>query len=131
MDWANILEQIFELIVFPILGLVGIFLTQLISAKIEEAKQKTADATAHKYLNILDHTIECAVMATTQTYVKALKEQNAFDVEAQKVAFKQTYDAVIKVLTDEARKHIATIVGDIETYITNKIEAQVGLQKQN
>jgi hypothetical protein len=78
---------------------------------------------------MLNDTIANAVLATTQTYVESLKKQNKFDEEAQKIAFKQTYEAVMKVLTAEAMKYITESVGDLETYVTNQIEAQVKLTK--
>lgn len=129
MSWAEILEQIFNLVIYPVLGLVGIYLTYLIKVKINELKQKTKDDTAKKYLDMLNETIAAAVLATTQTYVEALKKQGKFDEAAQKEAFKQTYEAVMKVLTDEAMKYITVSVGDIETYITNQIESQVKITK--
>ena len=129
MSWAEVLEQIFNLVIYPVLGLVGIYLTYLIKVKIDELKQKTKDDTAKKYLDMLNETIAAAVLATTQTYVEALKKQGKFDEAAQKEAFKQTYEAVMKVLTDEAMKYITVSVGDIETYITNQIESQVKITK--
>ena len=129
MDWMNVLEQIFELVVYPVLSVASLYLTYLISVKIKELKQKTNDETAKKYLDMLDVTIQNAVLATTQTYVETLKKQGKFDAEAQKVAFKLTYDAVMKVLTTDAVKYITFIVGDLETFITSKIEANVKLSK--
>ncbi len=129
MDWTNVLSQVFELLIYPVIGVAGIYLTYLISVKIGELKQKTTNDTSKKYLDMLDTTIQNAVLATTQTYVDSLKKQGKFDAEAQKVAFKQTYDAVMQVLTDEAIKYITTSVGDLETYVTNKIEANVKLSK--
>lgn len=129
MDWMNVLQNIFELVVYPVLSIGGIYLTYLISVKIKELKQKTNDDTAKKYLDMLNDTIAATVLATTQTYVEALKKQGKFDEAAQKEAFKQTYDAVMKVLTAEAIKYITVSVGDLETYVTNQIEAQVKLTK--
>lgn len=129
MDWMNVLQNIFELVIFPVLSIGGIYLTYLISVKIKELKQKTNNDTAKKYLDMLNETIDNAVLATTQTYVEALKKEGKFDAEAQKAAFQQTYDAVMKVLTSEAMKYITESVGDLETYITNKIEAEVKLTK--
>lgn len=129
MDWMNVLKNTFELIVYPVLSIGGVYLTYLISVKIKELKQKTNDDTTKKYLDMLNDTIANAVLATTQTYVEALKKENKFDLEAQKIAFKQTYEAVMKVLTDDAIKYIIASVGDLETYVTNKIEAEVKLTK--
>jgi hypothetical protein len=129
MDWMSVLEQVFELVVYPVLSLTGIYLTYLIRVKIKELQQKTEDETAKKYLDMLNETISNAVLATTQTYVESLKKQGKFDAEAQKVAFKLTYDAVMKILTADAMKYLVSAVGDLETYITNKIEADVKLCK--
>ena len=129
MNWMNFVSQLFELIVYPVLSLTGIYLTYLISVKIKELKQKTNDDTTKKYLDMLNDTIASAVLTTTQTYVEALKKEGKFDLEAQKIAFAKTYEAVMKMLTDEAKKYIVESVGDLETYITNKIEAEVKLTK--
>jgi hypothetical protein len=129
MDWMNFLEQLFELVIYPVLSLAGIYVTYLVKVKIEETKQKANNELATKYLDMLDVTIQNAVLATTQTYVESLKKAGKFDAEAQKVAFKQTYDAVMKVLTADAIKYITMSIGDLETYVTNKIEADVKLSK--
>jgi hypothetical protein len=129
MDWTIVLEQVFELLVYPVISIAGVYLTYLIGVKIKELKKRSEDETAKKYLDMLEITIQNAVLATTQTYVDSLKKQGKFDADAQKVAFMQTYDAVIKVLTDDAVKYITSSVGDLETYITNKIEANVKLTK--
>lgn len=129
MNWTEILKPIFELVVYPVLSIAGIYLTYLISVKIKELKQKTDNDTAKKYLDMLNNTIADAVLATTQTYVESLKNEGKFDEEAQKIAFQKTYEAVMKVLTNDAIKYITESVGDLETYVVNKIEAEVKLTK--
>ena len=129
MDWMNVLEQVFELVVYPVLSITGIYLTYLINVKVRELKQKLNDDETNKYLDMLNVTIQNAVLATTQTYVDSLKAQGKFDADAQKEAFKLTYDAVMKVLTADAVKYITMAIGDLETYVTNKIEADVKLSK--
>ena len=129
MDYTYVLKQIFELLVFPVLSIAGIYLTYFIGTKISELKQKTNNDLINKYLDILDEVVTNAVLATTQTYVDSLKKQGKFDEEAQKAAFKQTYDAVMQVLTADAVKYITVAVGDLEVYVTNKIEANVKLTK--
>lgn len=129
MNFTLLLEQLFNLVVLPVITLGGIYLIYLMNVKIKEIKQKTNNDIANKYLDMLDDTIANAVLATTQTYVETLKKAGKFDLDAQKEAFKKTYDAVMNVLTDEATKYITESVGDLETYITNKIEAQVKVSK--
>ena len=129
MNWINILEQIFKIAIFPVVTVASIYLCYLISVKINEIKQKTNNDTTKKYLDMLDNTITNAVLTTTQTYVESLKKEGIFNEEAQKQAFQKTYDAVIKMLTEEAKKYITASVGDLETYINNKIEAEVKITK--
>ena len=79
---------------------------------------------------MLDTTITDCIRATNQTYVNSLKEQGAFDKEAQKKAFKQTYDAVMAILTEDAKEYLNEAINDLNTYITNKIESGVVVVKQ-
>jgi hypothetical protein len=129
MDWMNILERVFELAIFPVLSIAGVYLTYLIRVKVKELQQRADSDTADKYIAMLGNTISNTVLATTQTYVDGLKQQGKFDAEAQKEALRLTYDAVMKQLSDEAIKYITTSVGDLDTYVNNKIEAEVKLQK--
>lgn len=123
------LTFLFEYIIMPLVVIGGVALCCLVSIKILEIKKRTKDETTLKYLSMLDNSITTAVLATTQTYVDSLKSQGKFDLEAQKTAFAQTYNAVMNVLTDEAKKYITEAIGDLEAYITNKIEAEVNLNK--
>jgi hypothetical protein len=129
MDWLNILGQVFEILVFPaLIAAAGYFVTW-IHAKKEELKAKTKNDTIDKYIDMLDVTISECVLATTQTYVDTLKKEGKFDGEAQKVAFQKTFDAVMSVLTEDAKEYLSTATNDLTAYITNKIEASVKTTK--
>ena len=130
MDWLSILQQIFELCIIPLLGIVTKFVIEYIAQKKEQIKTQTDNELAQKYLDILNDTIAKCVTATNQTYVESLKEQNAFDADAQKEAFIKTYNAVIGTLGDEANKYLPMVIGDLQTYITERIEASVKESKQ-
>lgn len=129
MNWMNILGQIFEVFIIPVLGIAAVYVCYLIKVKINALKEKTKNDNEIKYLDMLDKTICEAVLATTQTYVDALKKEGKFDAEAQKIAFTKTYEAVMALLTIEAKKYLETAVGDLQTYVNNKIEAEVKLTK--
>lgn len=45
------------------------------------------------------------------------------------MAFQRTYDAVVAIITDEAQECLKEAVKDLETYITNKIEAKITMLK--
>ena len=77
---------------------------------------------------ITDTVVNC-VIATNQTYVESLKADGKFDLEAQKVAFQKTLDAVLAVLSEDSKKYISTAFGDVETYLTTLIESAVNANK--
>lgn len=129
MNWMNVLAQVFQLVIYPVLSILGVYLVYLITTKIREMKEKSKSELINKYLGMLNTTISDCVLATTQTYVEALKKEGKFDLEAQKIAFTKTYDAVMQILTDDAKKYLTNAVGDLETFVTSKIEADVKLIK--
>lgn len=129
MEWLPLLYQILEVCVIPLLGVLTAYLVKYIKIKSAEIQATVDNDTADKYIALLSDTITACVIATNQTYVEALKENNAFTAEAQKEAFKLTYDAVMAVLTEEAEKCLSEIYGDLAAYITTKIEAEVNLSK--
>lgn len=129
MDWMLMLYQIFELCIIPLLGVLTMYLVQYIKMKSQEIADKTDSDLADKYIQMLADTITTCVIATNQTYVESLKRQGKFDAKAQKEAFNLTYDAVMAVLTDEAKHYLTAIYGDLTAYITTRIEAEVNVSK--
>lgn len=126
----EILQQIFELCVIPLLGILTTYLVKLIRKKNKELDAKVSKEVSRKYIDMLADTITDCVISTNQTYVDALKEANAFDKEAQKKAFELTYNKIMNVLTEDAKEYLTTIYGDLEIYITTKIESEVKLYKE-
>ena len=129
MDWLSLLYQILEVCVIPLLGILTAYIVKYINIKSVEIASKVDNDTADKYIAMLADTISACVIATNQTYVEALKKQNAFTAEAQKEAFTLTYNAVMAVLTDEAKEYLTAIYGDLTSYITTKIEAEENMSK--
>lgn len=129
MDWLDLLYDVLKLCVIPMLGVLTAYLVSWLEAKKVETQNKVDNDIADKYIGMLFETISDCVSATTQTYVESLKAQNAFDAEAQKIAFQMTFNAVMAVLTDEAKEYLTAIYGDLTAFITTKIEAEVKAQK--
>jgi hypothetical protein len=129
MDWLTVLDQAFDVLMPAVLTALSTILIYGFTRTIKEVKERTAKESAEKYFRMLETTVYNAVLATSQTYVDAMKKENAFDKEAQKKAFNMTYEAVMKVLTDEAKRYLEAAVGDLTVYITNQIEATVKLTK--
>ena len=121
----TLLAEIMEVVVIPLLGILTAYVVRLVNAKIEDISNKRENELEKKYLDMLGTTITDCVVATTQTYVESLKKQGAFDAEAQKEAFNQTYNAVMDILSEDAKDYLTEAVGDLQLYITQKIEAEV------
>ena len=129
MNWLELLYEILEVCIIPLLGILTVYAVKFIKVKSDEVSKKVDNEIADKYINLLSATISDCVIATNQTYVEALKKDNAFTAEAQKEAFKLTYDAVMNVLTDDAKNYLTAVYGDLSAYIATKIEAEVNLSK--
>ena len=129
MEWLPLLYQILEVCIIPLLGLLTAYIVKYVNAKSAEMQAKVENDKADKYIAMLDDTICACVIATSQTYVEALKKENAFTKEAQLEAFDKTFNAVMKVLSEDAKEYLTEIYGDLTAYITNKIEAEVSLNK--
>ena len=129
MNWLDIINQLFQTLLPVAMADISVTLIYYITNVVKSSKIKTDNELAIKYLDMLEDTITKAVLATTQTYVENMKNKNAFDKEAQKTAFDMTYNAVMKVLTDDVKVYLEQIVGDLDTYITAQIEATVKLAK--
>lgn len=129
-QYAELIKQIFEVCLFPLLGILTTFLIIFISKKAQELKAKTNNELYNKYIDMLEQTIINCVIATNQTYVDALKREGKFDGEAQKIAFQKTYDSVMAILSEDAKTYLNEAIGDLQTYIINQIEAQVNLNKE-
>ena len=130
MDWTAYLNDIMQICVIPLLGVLTTFVVIWIKSKTKEVQAKTDNEFLQSCLTVLETTVVNAVVATNQTYVEALKKENAFTIEAQQEAFKKTYDAVIAILSDDAKEYLTNVYGDLSTFIMNMIEAEVNRNKQ-
>ena len=128
-QWLDLLFQILEVCIIPLLGVLTAFLVKFIKVKSNEITEKVESDIADKYITMLADTISACVVATNQTYVEALKKDNAFTKEAQLEAFDMTYKAVMLILTEDAVTYLTNIYGDLSAYITAQIEAEVNKSK--
>jgi hypothetical protein len=123
MDKMELIQQIFELCIVPLLAvLTGYIVTWI--------KAKTAEIEQNKYTELISDTIIQCVIATNQTYVEALKKEGKFDAEAQEKAFEITKQAVLAVLTNQARDFIEMSYGDVEAWLNQQIEATINTYKK-
>ena len=126
----ELLAQIMEVVIIPLLGVLTAYIVKVVNAKLDDIALTRENELEKKYLDMLSDTISDCVIATTQTYVESLKKRGEFTAEAQKEAFEQTYSAVMNILSEEAKEYLTVAVGDLNLYITQKIEAEVSINKQ-
>lgn len=126
---SELLTQIFQVCIIPLLGVLTTFIIKWINVKSDQIQKNNDNALTNKYIQMLTDTINSCVIATNQTYVESLKKQGKFDAEAQKQAFEQTTQAVLTILSQEAKDYLANIYGDLDKYISEKIEASVNANK--
>jgi hypothetical protein len=126
----ELLTQILKVCIIPLAGILTKYIVDFLSAKRDEIKSKTSNETAQKYIDMLTETVSDCVVATNQTYVDSLKASGDFDEAAQKEAFQKTMTAVLSILTDDAKEYLTSITGDLNTYLTQLIEAKVNTKKE-
>lgn len=129
MDFSQLVSDIFQICIIPLLGILTAFFSKWVSAKISEISAKEDNALLSKYLDMLNSTIVDCVKATNQTYVESLKAQGKFNADAQKEAFKRTSEAVFSILTQDMQEYLSSALGDLEVYVKQKIEAEVNSAK--
>lgn len=116
------LQNLLYAVIAAAVPVITTFLCRWLLSVYEANKERVKNERVRVVLGQVVEMIAAAVETTTSTYVKELKAQNLFDAEAQKEAFKRTYDTVQKQLTDESTKIITEVYGDIEAFLTTKIE---------
>lgn len=121
----NLINQLFQVCLIPMLGALTTFIVIWIKAKSAELQKKTNNDVLNKYVQMATDTITNCVIATNQTYVNSLKEQGKFDEVAQKEAFQRTYQAVLLILSDDAKEYLNNAFGDLNKYLQEKIESTV------
>ena len=136
MEWSILINEIFQVCLIPLLGVLTTYLVKYIQVKAEEIQLKNKEREdfeysekLNKYIAMLADTITQCVIATNQTYVESLKKEGKFDLEAQQIAFQKTLLAVQATLTAEAKQYLIEFYGDLDIYITSAIEAAVNENK--
>ena len=130
MDFQTLIPIIFQVCLIPLLAILTKYLVAWIQVKTKELTDTKDNEMFTKYMTLLSDTVINCVVTTNQTYVNTLKEQGKFDAEAQKEAFNKTYEAVMRILTDDAKKYLNEVLGDLDLYINTLIESQASFQKQ-
>ena len=114
----NILAAVTTCIILPLISFLGIKLSQWLSTKIKDEK---AAALFTKAVDIVTN----AVRITFQTYVESLKNSGSFGKDEQLIAFEKAKAISVSELTEDLKTFITQNYGDLQTWISNQIEATI------
>lgn len=118
----NVLSCVVTAVVIPLITLLGGKLIKWISSRIDNEKTK-------KYITDATEIVLNAVKCVFQTYVDTLKKEGSFDKDAQLTALNKAKDIVLVQLSDDIKNYITTSFGDLDTWVTTKIEASIDTLK--
>lgn len=91
---------------------------------------KIKDEKLVSFLTRITNIVTDAVMAIYQEFVEVLKKEGKFDEAAQKEAKERAIAIINSQLTTEMKEYIETNFGEIESWLSEKIEAVIyGLKK--
>ena len=118
MNWSEVVISVVSIIVTALASWGVTELTRLINSKIK-------DANAKEMLSSAVTTVSDVVKQVYQTYVEALKGQNAFTAEAQKEAFAKALETIEAILPEKVKAYLTDNFGNMEAWLTTQIEAAI------
>ena len=125
----ELLMTIIQAVIIPAIPIVVTYLVKLLKAKTEQTAIKINNELVRHYLQEAIDSVLQAVTYVSQTYVDSLKKQGRFDAEAQKIAFTTAKEVALQLLTEDAKKMIGYLYGDLMVWLDTKIEQTVKEQK--
>lgn len=118
MNWSEVVISVVSIIVTALASWGVTELTKLINSKIK-------DANAKEMLSSAVTTVSDVVKQVYQTYVEALKGQNAFTAEAQKEALAKALGTIEAILPEKVKAYLTDNFGNMEAWLTTQIEAAI------
>ena len=126
----DLLTTLLQAVITVATPIVAAYLVKALNAKAEELTERTQNEVAAKYIKKGEEAILTAVDCTAQTYVDGLKSSGQFSKENQMEAFEKARDLALSLLTKEAALFLDEAYGDLNNYLTSKIEAQIKTSKR-
>lgn len=124
------LSTLLQAVVTAAIPVCSGFLIQFLRRKSAQIGAQTDSLNDKELLTEVTDAVSTAVAYTSQTYVDALKKDGIFDKEAQTEALRKSLKKTVSLLSESARSVLGEIYGDLDAYLTSRIEAEVRKQKQ-
>lgn len=119
MDVNSMLNYIIPPLAAAIVAALGV----VTKAFWDWIKSKTHNAALDKYTDRANDAIMTAVAETMQTFVTTMKNEGKWDAETAQKAFTLSLNRAKEIMGAAALKALPEVVGDVEAWITAKIEA--------
>lgn len=123
------LTQLLQAVVTASIPVCGAFLVNYLNKKSAQAAAETNSAEMKSLIEQVNDAVTKAVTYTTQTFVESMKSNGVFDAEAQAEALQKSLDKTLALLSEVAKNTLEEIYGDLNEYLTVRIEAEVKNQK--
>lgn len=103
------------------------FLYEKWTANKQTVQNKNVQDTLDQVISMV---LNC-VIAVNQTFADELKKKGEFNENTAKEAFDMCKNMAIKMLSEDAKKIIMDVYGDVDTYLDTLIESTVKQVKTN
>lgn len=124
MNWSEIFTEIIIGVSGVLISALGIIVTYLINKWVKNQELKAI-------IESLNEVVKNAVLETYQTYVQELKDKDIFDCEAKKIALEHALHSIRTNMPDKVKVWLETNIKDINKYLRQLIEAQIGALKNS
>lgn len=130
MTKQEMVNFILTVCVIPLMGAVTAYLISFLKVKTSRLKQTVSDNVFQKYIDIAVDIVSSAVITVNQTFVDELKKGGEFTKERQQEAFNKCKTIIFSMLSEEVKRVISLLYGDLDRWIDTKIEAFVNMSKK-
>lgn len=130
------MTELIQNILYILITSAGVLLVKclmnFINAKIDELqteKEIKDNELLNQYIDMVQQVVYDVVLTVSQVYVDSLKSSNSFDKEAQNKAKEMAVEMATTLISEEAKKAIITVYGDVDAYLSSLIESIVKQSK--
>lgn len=117
------MKQVFEMAAPYLIPAVVAALGVVTKALWNWLKERTKNAALDKYMDRANDAVLTAVAETMQTFVTTMKKEGNWNKEAAKKAFEMSLLRAKEIMGAAILQALPEVVGDLEKWLTAKIEA--------
>jgi hypothetical protein len=117
------MKQFFEIVAPYLIPAVVAALGVVTKALWDWLKARTKNAALDKYMDRANDAVLTAVAETMQTFVSTMKNEGKWNNETAKKAFEMSLLRAKEIMGAAVLQALPEIVGDLEKWLTAKIEA--------